>query len=185
MLLAADMGFDGNEQIEAFTKGDIAFISTYSGHIKSILDSQFGSIGDNVGYAVLPGRYSLVGSWLLAINANCLNPDMAFSFIQWITSGTRAMQCSVLGGFLPNQEVGRSEQIKTIYPWNEHLEDYVRMERQRKISETQKEPISTITPLKALLQMDCRMCFVKNAALKRCWIPVKIRLRLWSRSGNR
>lgn len=172
-----------NEQIEAFAKGDIAFISTYSGHIKSILDSQFGSIGDSVGYAVLPGRYSLVGSWLLAINANCADPDMAFSFIRWITSGARAMQCSVLGGFLPNQEVGRSEQIKTIYPWNEHLEDYVKMERQRENVRNAKGTYINNYAIESIIadglqDVLCRNCGIEEM-LNSCKIQIESMVKEW------
>ena len=120
-----------NEQIAEFAKGNIAMINTYSGHFKSILDSGFRCVGDNIGVSVLPGKYSLIGAWLLTINSRCKNPEKAFSFIKWITTEERAMQCSILGGFMPKQSVCMNEQIKTIYPWNESLGDYVKMEHQR------------------------------------------------------
>ncbi len=172
-----------NEQIEAFAKGNIAFISTYSGHIKSILDSQFGSIGDRLGYAVLPGKYSLVGSWLLAVNGNCQNPDTAFSFIKWITSGTRAMQCSVLGGFMPKQTVNLSEQIKTIYPWNEHLEDYVKMERQRENIRNAKGTYINNYSIEGVIadglqDVLCKKCGIEEM-LEDCKEQIKAMVREW------
>lgn len=120
-----------NEQVEQFARGEIAMINTYSGHIKSIIEPSFSYMNDKLGYAVLPGKYSLVGAWLLAINRFCEAPEDAFSLIKWITSDKSAIQCSMIGGIAPNVLVEQNEQIKTLYPWNNNVQAYVRMEKQR------------------------------------------------------
>lgn len=120
-----------NEQVELFAKGNIAVINTYSGHIKSIIEPGYSTMDEMLGYGRIPGKFSLVGAWLLAINHFCDAPDEAFALIKWITLDHCAMQCSMIGGIAPNLLVAQNEQINDLYPWNDMVKELVKMERHR------------------------------------------------------
>lgn len=131
-------GYMENEQVLEFCKGEVAMINTYNGHLHSLFDERFSNISDSIGFARIPGKSSLMGSWFLAINAHSEQPELSFEFIRWLTSDGISLKCSLLGGIVPKKIVSENEQVKRIFPWNNKMEEYLANERPRETIMTQR-----------------------------------------------
>ncbi|MCE5188708.1 MAG: extracellular solute-binding protein [Eubacteriales bacterium] len=125
--------FMENEQIAEFAKGNIAIITTFNSHINSIFADQFSEIADNIGYAPIPGSQSLLGAWMLSVNAYSKSPDSAVDFIRWLSSDRVSINSSIMGSASPKKSAATSEQIKTIYPWNIFQSEIFAKARKREV----------------------------------------------------
>ena len=102
-----------DEQIQEFSKGDIAMISTYNVHLQDKLDF----FNQNISFARLPGSSALIGGWLLGINAYSKNIDESVRFLQWEMSDRISVHSSLLGQISPFKSVFFDNELLTIYPW--------------------------------------------------------------------
>lgn len=107
------MNFLEDEQIEEFTKGNIAMISTYNVHLYNKLDV----LDQKYHFAKLPGASALVGGWMLGINAYSKKVEESAQFMSWEMSDQISVHSSLLGQISPFKKVFYDRELLTIYPW--------------------------------------------------------------------
>ena len=107
------MDFLEDEQIRKFAEGDTAMICTYNVHLQDRPDYS----KQYVRFARLPGTSSLIGGWLLGINAYSEQIEESAQFLNWEISDRISVHSSLLGQVSPFKSVFYDQELLTIYPW--------------------------------------------------------------------
>ncbi len=118
-----------NEQLEEFSRGDIALVNTYSIHIPSKYNVQMEKLVSSLGICMLPGRQMMLGEWELGINRYSKNIEAAAEFLRWAVCDRLAIHSTILGGFIPRKKVLENKELDSIYLWKPELEDYLHASR--------------------------------------------------------
>lgn len=107
------MDYLEEEQVQEFAKGNIAMISSYNVHLQDKLDFS----NQNIRFARLPGTFSLIGGWMLGINAHSKQIEESALFLNWEMSDRISVHSSLLGQVSPFKSVFYDNELLTIYPW--------------------------------------------------------------------
>ena len=107
------MDFLDEEQVNEFTKGNIAMISSYNVHLQDKLNFD----DPNIRFARLPGTSALIGGWMLGINAYSTQIEESALFLNWEMSDRISVHSSLLGQISPFKSVFYDSELLTIYPW--------------------------------------------------------------------
>lgn len=106
-----------DEQVLEFSKGEAAMMVLFAAHATDIADRNKSVVAGNVGYATIPGSFSLLGGWSLGINKLSKQKELAFEFISWACSKELAVPYTVLGGATPHVKLYQSPELLSVYPW--------------------------------------------------------------------
>ena len=107
------MDYLEDEQIQEFLNGNVAMISTYNVHLQDKLNAS----NQSVQFARMPGNVSLIGGWLLGINAYSRQVEESALFLEWEMSDRISVHSSLLGQISPFKNVFFDDELSTIYPW--------------------------------------------------------------------
>lgn len=104
-----------------FQQGQAAFYSDGSVFYNNMIDPEQSRIGDDVGFARLPGgpagsKPTSVPSWALAINSGASNTEGAWEFIQWATSPELMLEVQLAGVTGTRTSVWESEGSLSAFP---------------------------------------------------------------------
>lgn len=119
-----------DEQIDRFLHDDIAMISTYNVHLPKELDYS----EQKINFSSLPGKASVVGGWLIGINAYSEKVEESVKFLEWELSNRISIRSSLFGQVSPFKKVFYDSELLKLYPWM----DVVNM---RKVEPRRKELI--------------------------------------------
>ena len=90
------------EAAAAFAQGQAAFYTDASSLYKNLTEPDKSTVSDSVGFAPFPAGpagslpYN-VPSWALGINADSAKQDLAFSFVEWLTSPELTLEVQAAG----------------------------------------------------------------------------------------
>ncbi|MDC7232529.1 MAG: extracellular solute-binding protein [Spirochaetales bacterium] len=106
-----------DEQVKAFSEGESAMMVLFVAHATGITNRQHSKIVGRIGYETLPGGVSLMGGWSLGIQTESSHKDLAFEFLNWVSSKEIAVPYMILGGSNPTTYLYESSELNFIYPW--------------------------------------------------------------------
>lgn len=106
-----------HEQVEEFSAGDTAMMVMYASYVSPVADRSLSKVIGKVGFGNIPGNCPVLGGWALGINRNSKKFDTALAFLQWACDKKQAIPLTLLGSLSACQEVYRSNEIRSIYPW--------------------------------------------------------------------
>lgn len=135
------LNFWWDDQIRMFIQGDIAVINTFFSHTSGVYDKLFQSMINNVGFGTIPGNTPMLGGWVFGINRHSKNAHQSYRFIKWACSNELSIHNTLLGGFVPKNNVFDSNQLKIIYPWLENIAEYIKSGRKRQTIRNKKGKI--------------------------------------------
>lgn len=135
------LNFWWDDQIKMFIKGNIAVINTFFSHTSGVYDKLFQSMINNVGFGTIPGNTPMLGGWVFGINRHSKIAHQSYRFIKWACSNELSIHNTLLGGFVPKNNVLESNQLKIIYPWLENISEYIKSGRKRQTIRNNKGKI--------------------------------------------
>ena len=106
-----------NEEEQLFASGDAAMMVVFSEHIASLWDRGKNKIAGKIGHSTIPGEYSLLGGWSMAIHSKSRHKQEAYEFVKWSCSGEMAMPNAAMGRILPYKAIRESAELSRSYPW--------------------------------------------------------------------
>ena len=101
------------EQIRDFLGGEIAMIMTYNVHLQDLAEAK----DRRIGYIQPPGSASLIGGWMIGINAHSKHIEESAKFLTWELSDRISAHSSLLGQVSPFKNVFFDNELLTLYPW--------------------------------------------------------------------
>jgi len=130
-----------DDQIDKFVKGNVAFINTYNSHVSNIYDRQVANMFNNIKSDAIPGNASVLGGWVFGINKYSKYPKESYEFMKWACSNSLSVHNTLLGGFVPKNNVVDNSRLSLAYPWMENISTYLDTERKKQTIRNKKGKI--------------------------------------------
>lgn len=108
--------------LENFAGGRTAMVSSFSNHASVMLLSKGSNVVGKIGFAPLPGGHPLLGGGIIGISKDSQKYQEALAFLQWIYQANNAAIITYLGGYSPCQNIYENEELLTLFPWIEGIE---------------------------------------------------------------
>jgi len=106
-----------NEESACFGRGDAAMMVLFSEHAASLWERDKDYIAGKIGHSLVPGGFSTLGGWGMAIHSESLHKEEAFEFAKWSCCIQMAMPSAAMGRILPYTSVRDSAELAKLYPW--------------------------------------------------------------------
>lgn len=104
-------------QTNAFRQGEIAMMSTFADWAYDLNYSSSSELMGNLGYTLLPGKYSIQGGWSCAVNPNSPNRDAALTVLKWLCSEKLLLPNAIGGRFFPHKALEENSELYALFPW--------------------------------------------------------------------
>ncbi|WP_169728410.1 ABC transporter substrate-binding protein [Geminicoccus roseus] len=113
---------DWEQRAATFTTGKTAMITAWSVRTPLFHDPKISSISDKVGTAVFPHKDGIdgtppLGGWVMGINSNSNQKDLAWDYIKWFTSKDVHKQFVLLGGPPSRISTMQDPEVREKMPW--------------------------------------------------------------------
>jgi len=108
---------------DEFVKEEAAMIMSFSDCAIKINSKSSSKIAGKVDASIVPGNMSVLGGCSLGISTISDMKDEAFQFINWATSNNMAIPSTLLGGFIPTNEMYKNMEIVNFLPWQRKIID--------------------------------------------------------------
>jgi DNA-binding LacI/PurR family transcriptional regulator/ABC-type glycerol-3-phosphate transport system substrate-binding protein len=106
------------EQANQFCRGNSAMMVLYQAHFADHIYRHGSNVSrENIGFAPLPGRTSILGGWSLGIRAGSVMREEARRFLEWICRDANSIPYNILGGSIPGNTAFNSFEMRETYPW--------------------------------------------------------------------
>jgi multiple sugar transport system substrate-binding protein len=122
-----------DEQVEIFARGDAAMMVMYSDHATPLEDRSISNVVGKVGFALLPGRVSVLGGWSIGVSPYSDKKSDAFEFVKWTASESLMIPNAMLGRIVPYRAVLESSELHNLYPWYRALPEAFSCTKRRAI----------------------------------------------------
>jgi ABC-type glycerol-3-phosphate transport system substrate-binding protein len=110
--------WDQAEQANQFCRGSAAMMVIFQAHFADHVYHYESSVyKENIGFAPLPSRTSVLGGWSLGIRAGSAMKEEARCFLEWISRDANSIPFNILGGTIPGNSVFNSFEMRETYPW--------------------------------------------------------------------
>jgi len=114
--------FAWDERANAFTQGKVAMINNWSVRTPLFTDPDISKVTDKFDVAMFPhaeGAESVppVGGWIMCLNANSEQKDMAWDYMKWLASPEIHKQFVLAGGPPSRHSAMTDEEIIAAQPW--------------------------------------------------------------------
>ena len=106
-----------DEEVKCFSEGSAAMMMVFTEHASPLWDRDSKSITGKIGYSAIPGGYSMLGGWGLAINRRSTRKKQAFEFLKWSCTPSIAVPGAALGRILPYEFIRHNAALNVQYPW--------------------------------------------------------------------
>jgi ABC-type glycerol-3-phosphate transport system substrate-binding protein len=127
-----------DEQVEIFGRGDAAMMVLFSDHATPLEDRSISSVVGKVGFALIPGKASVLGGWSVGVNPYTEKKNDAFEFAKWTASESLIIPNAMLGRIVPYRSVFESAEIHNLYPWYRMLPSAFACTRRRAMPKNKK-----------------------------------------------
>ncbi|NLT97226.1 MAG: extracellular solute-binding protein [Christensenellaceae bacterium] len=127
-----------DEQVEIFARGDAAMMVMYSDHATPLEDRSISNVVGKVGFALLPGRVSVLGGWSIGVSAYSDKKSDAFEFVKWTAAESLMFPNAMLGRIVPYRAVLESSELHNLYPWYRVLPEAFSCTKRRAIPRNSK-----------------------------------------------
>jgi DNA-binding LacI/PurR family transcriptional regulator/ABC-type glycerol-3-phosphate transport system substrate-binding protein len=105
-------------QAKQFCRGSAAMMVIYQAHFADHVYQHESTIyRENIGFAPLPNRTSVLGGWSLGISAGSVMREKARCFLEWICRDANSVPYNILGGSIPSKIAFNSCEMRETYPW--------------------------------------------------------------------
>lgn len=110
--------WDQLDQATQFCRGNSAMMIIYQAHFADHVYQHESNVSkENIGFAPLPSRTSVLGGWSLGIRAGSDMHNEARCFLEWICRDANSIPYNILGGSIPSNIVFNSFEMRETYPW--------------------------------------------------------------------
>ncbi len=99
-----------------FSQGKSAMAILYSNYASDLL-SHSSKVTGNIGYALLPGKFPVIGGGSLGISKHSKKADAALSFIKWMSSEQVSSAATLLGSASACKRTYENYEIIDAFPW--------------------------------------------------------------------
>jgi ABC-type glycerol-3-phosphate transport system substrate-binding protein len=106
------------EQADQFCRGNSAMMVIYQAHFADHLYNFESTIyKENIGFAPMPNRTSILGGWSLGIRKDSRMKKEAMCFLDWLCRDNNIISYNILGGSIPGTSAFNSFEMLDSYPW--------------------------------------------------------------------
>ena len=105
------------QTVADFYNGNIAMLVGFASFVADVNNDKKSKIVGKIGYANIPGGYSVLGSWGLGVPPESKRKEEAFSFIRWTCDPAMSNYFAVLEGQSPLENVYINDELANHYPW--------------------------------------------------------------------
>jgi DNA-binding LacI/PurR family transcriptional regulator/ABC-type glycerol-3-phosphate transport system substrate-binding protein len=106
------------EQADQFCRGNSAMMVIYQAHFADHLYNFESTVyKENIGFAPLPNRTSILGGWSLGIRKDSGMKKEAVRFLEWLCKDNNSISYNILGGSIPGTAAFNSFEMLDSYPW--------------------------------------------------------------------
>jgi DNA-binding LacI/PurR family transcriptional regulator/ABC-type glycerol-3-phosphate transport system substrate-binding protein len=110
--------WDQLDQAIQFCRGNSAMMIIYQAHFADHVYQHESNVSkENIGFAPLPSRTSVLGGWSLGIRAGSGMYDEARRFLEWLCRDANSIPYNILGGSIPSNIAFNSFEMRETYPW--------------------------------------------------------------------
>lgn len=120
------------QTVADFYNGRTALLVGFASFVADVNNDKKSKIVGKIGYANIPGGYSVLGGWGLGIPPESRRAREAFSFIRWTCDPAMSNYFAVLDGQSPLENVYINDELATHYPWLPIVYRSYETNRQRK-----------------------------------------------------
>ena len=120
------------QTVTDFYNGKIAMLVGFASFVADVNNDKKSKIVGKIGYANIPGGYSVLASWGLGIPPESKRAQEAFSFIRWTCDPAMSNYFAVLDGQSPLENVYFNDELANHYPWLPIIYRSYETNRQRK-----------------------------------------------------
>ena len=124
--------------MEIFVRGDAAMMVMYSDHATPLEDRSVSNVVGKVGFALVPGRVSVLGGWSIGVSAYSDKKSDAFEFVKWTASESLMFPNAMLGRIVPYRAVLESSELHNLYPWYRVLPEAFSCTKRRAVPRNSK-----------------------------------------------
>ncbi len=153
--------------VEDFYLGKTAMLVSYAAFIVDVNNNAKSKITGKIGYANIPGNYSVLGSWGLAIPANNKNLDEALEFISWTCDPEMSNYFAILDGQSPLKVVYKNDELANHNPWLPLIYKTFSGNKQRKSVRKRNGSLVPITIIEAMIYKRILNIFQNNTSVER------------------
>jgi DNA-binding LacI/PurR family transcriptional regulator/ABC-type glycerol-3-phosphate transport system substrate-binding protein len=106
------------EQANQFCRGNSAMMVIYQAHFADhVYNFESSVYKENIGFAPLPSRTSIVGGWSLGLRKDSKMKKEALCFLEWLCGDNNSFSYNILGGSIPSSIAFNSFEMLESYPW--------------------------------------------------------------------
>jgi ABC-type glycerol-3-phosphate transport system substrate-binding protein len=106
------------EQADQFCRGNSAMMIIYQAHFADHLYNFDSTVyKENIGFAPMPNRTSILGGWSLGIRKDSRMKKEAARFLRWLCRDNNIISYNILGGSIPGTIAFNSFEMLDSYPW--------------------------------------------------------------------
>lgn len=107
-----------SQQAVEFCQGNASMMVIYQAHFADYVYKYEPTIGkENIGFAKVPGKVSILGGWSLAVRSDSKMKDEAIEYLKWNYTENSIIPHNILGGAIPSRTVVESSEMISTYPW--------------------------------------------------------------------
>jgi DNA-binding LacI/PurR family transcriptional regulator/ABC-type glycerol-3-phosphate transport system substrate-binding protein len=126
----AAKNWNQSEQANQFCRGNSAMMVIYQAHFADhVYKYESHVYKENIGFAPLPGRTSILGGWSLGVSSGSTMRGEALCFLEWLSKEDTSIPYNILGGSIPGKAVFNSSEMRETYPWLSQTFDGVKNTR--------------------------------------------------------
>lgn len=122
-----------DEQCKTFCDGDAAMMVLYNAHAADCINRKKSKIVGKVGFDTIPGRFSVLGGWSLAVDSKSTMKKEAMEFLKWTCTERFSVINTILGGCSPCKRIYNDTEIASVYPWHRKMVDVFEFAQNRAI----------------------------------------------------
>jgi multiple sugar transport system substrate-binding protein len=137
--------------VEDFYLGKTAMLVSFASFIADVNNNAKSKITGKIGYANIPGNYSVLGSWGLAIPSDKTDPSAALEFIRWTCDPEMSSYFAILDGQSPLKNVYTNDELANHYPWLPLIYKTYSGNKQRKSIQKRDGSLVPITVIETLI----------------------------------
>jgi DNA-binding LacI/PurR family transcriptional regulator/ABC-type glycerol-3-phosphate transport system substrate-binding protein len=105
-------------QADQFCRGNSAMMVIYQAHFADHLYNFESTVyKENIGFAPLPNKTSVLGGWSLGIRKDSRMKEEAIRFLEWLCKDDNSISYNILGGSIPGTAAFNSFEMLDSYPW--------------------------------------------------------------------
>lgn len=112
------------EVMNEFLQGNVASLIIWDGFAGSMVDPEMSKIGDDVGFAMIPGRSPNIGGQVIMINPQSPNVDAALEFVKWFESTEIQSRITLQNSQTNGNIIGATQEAAVEkFPWLAAIKD--------------------------------------------------------------